>query len=70
MKRLKLLVKKTGIMEGRKIGLHTLRHSIATHLLQGKEGGNGLEFKKVSNFLGHSNSDSTQLYAHLTHEQL
>ena len=42
------------------IGLHSLRHSIATHLLQQ---GMGLEY--IRQFLGHSSLDSTQIYVHL-----
>ena len=42
------------------IGLHTLRHSIATHLLQ-----NGMELEMISRFLGHSSLESTQIYTHL-----
>lgn len=68
MKRLKLLVRRLGSLSGRKIGLHTLRHSIASHLIQGSEGKKGMDFKKVGKFLGHSNSDSTMIYAHLRNE--
>ncbi len=39
------------------IGLHNLRHSIATHLLQ-----SGMKLEEVSNFLGHSSLESTQIY--------
>lgn len=45
------------------IGLHTLRHSIATHLLQ-----SGLTLEEVSQFLGHSSLESTQIYTHLAYE--
>lgn len=47
------------------ITLHHLRHSIATHLLQG---GMGLEY--VRDFLGHLCLESTQIYAKLATEQL
>ena len=40
--------------------LHTLRHSIATHLLQ-----NGMVIEQIARFLGHSTLDSTQVYTHL-----
>lgn len=42
------------------IGLHTLRHSIATHLLKA-----GMHIEKISKFLGHSSLESTQIYTHL-----
>ncbi|MFO7657417.1 MAG: tyrosine-type recombinase/integrase [Bacteroidales bacterium] len=45
------------------IGLHTLRHSIATHLLQ-----SGMTLEEVSQFLGHSSLESTQIYTHLSAE--
>jgi integrase/recombinase XerD len=48
---------------GKTIGLHTLRHSIATHLLQ-----SGMTLEEVSQFLGHSSLESTQIYTHLAHE--
>ncbi len=47
-------------LQQKEIGLHTLRHSIATHLLQ-----NGMELQKIQRFLGHSSLESTQIYTHL-----
>jgi integrase/recombinase XerD len=47
----------------KEIGLHTLRHSIATHLLQ-----SGMTLEEVSRFLGHSSLESTQIYTHLANE--
>ena len=44
-------------------GLHTLRHSIATHLLQ-----SGMTLEEVSQFLGHASLESTQIYTHLAYE--
>ncbi len=40
--------------------LHSLRHSIATHLLQ-----QGMELEYIGNFLGHKRLDSTQIYTHI-----
>lgn len=42
-----------------KTTLHSLRHSIATHLLQ-----NGMSIEQIARFLGHSSLESTQLYTH------
>jgi integrase/recombinase XerD len=47
----------------KEIGLHTLRHSIATHLLA-----NGMSLEKIKDFLGHSSLESTQIYTHLINE--
>src|SRR5579859_1361090 len=44
----------------KQIGLHTLRHSIATHLLTA-----GMKLESISRFLGHSSLESTQIYTHL-----
>jgi integrase/recombinase XerD len=55
------LVTRAGI--GKTAGLHTLRHSIATHLLQ-----SGMTLEEVSRFLGHSSLESTQIYTHLANE--
>jgi integrase/recombinase XerD len=55
--RLKQLCKKADIRE---IGLHGLRHSIATHLLQA-----GMKLEEVATFLGHSSLASTQIYTHI-----
>jgi integrase/recombinase XerD len=47
-------------LESKHITLHTLRHSIATHLLQ-----NGMSIESIALFLGHSSLESTQVYTHL-----
>jgi integrase/recombinase XerD len=59
--RLKLLIQLTSnaILQQKEIHLHTLRHSIATHLLQ-----NGMTLERIKEFLGHSSLESTQLYTH------
>lgn len=45
------------------VGLHTLRHSIATHLLK-----SGMKLEQIQRFLGHSSLESTQIYTHIAHE--
>jgi integrase/recombinase XerD len=42
-------------------GLHTLRHSIASHLLH-----SGMKLEQIQRFLGHSSLESTQIYTHLS----
>lgn len=59
LKNLQLATGNTELME-KEIGLHTLRHSIATHLLQA-----GMPLESISRFLGHSSLESTQIYTHL-----
>ena len=47
-------------LQEKEIGLHTLRHSIATHLLSA-----GMKLESISRFLGHGSLESTQIYTHL-----
>jgi len=59
--RIKALVRKAGITKN--VGTHSLRHSIATHLLQ-----SGMKLERIKEFLGHAALDSTQIYTHLINE--
>lgn len=65
LKMLKQLQQRTEneMLQQKTIGLHALRHSIATHLMQ-----RGMKFDYISQFLGHVNLSSTQIYTHLAHE--
>jgi len=59
--RLKVLKEKAGIRKD--FALHSLRHSIATHLLQA-----GMDIEEIRRFLGHSTLESTQIYTHIVNE--
>jgi integrase/recombinase XerD len=56
--RLRLLVTYAEIKKD--IGLHTLRHSIASHLLA-----EGMKLTEIARFLGHRSLETTQIYTHL-----
>lgn len=61
--RFKKLLKKAGIKKT--AGLHTLRHSIATHLLS-----SGMKLSDIAKFLGHRSLESTQIYTHIEDEEI
>jgi len=45
----------------KRISIHTLRHSYATHLLE-----QGVNIRRIQQYLGHSSLNSTMVYLHLT----
>ena len=56
-------VEKSGVR--RKGGIHVLRHSFATHLIE-----SGVELPAVQRLMGHASLKTTALYLHVTQRRL
>ncbi len=56
---MKRLVKELGIKK--RVTIHTLRHSYATHLLEA-----GINLRLIQQYLGHGSLQATMIYLHLT----
>lgn len=60
---IKVSAQRAGI--DKKVHVHTLRHSFATHLLE-----NGVDIRKIQKLLGHSNLQTTEIYTQVSSDEI